>query len=222
MHIRAVFLSMFAILLLSGLFMTAKSAQNKKDSFIDFEDVKAGSLPDGWSSQLTGRGKPGKWAVVDDGGNRVLAQLSGKGRGYHFNMAILDAPTYKDLEYTVRFKAISGREDQGGGPVWRFQDADNYYIARANPLEDNFRVYKVVNGRRIQMDSARLKVTSGKWHSIRIRMKGDHMECYYDGRKYLEANDRTFRNSGKIGVWTKADSVAYFDDLSVRNLDEAR
>jgi hypothetical protein len=100
--------------------------------------------------------------------------------------------------------------------VWRYQDSNNYYIARANPLEDNFRVYKVVDGKRIQMDSARMKVTSGEWHTIKVIAREDQIQCIYDGQSNLEVKDDTFQESGRVGLWTKADAVTYFDDLEVR------
>ncbi|RMF42810.1 MAG: hypothetical protein D6751_11525, partial [Deltaproteobacteria bacterium] len=103
---------------------------------------------------------------------------------------------------------------RGGGPVWRYQDADNYYICRANPLENNFRVYKVVNGNRRMMRTVNLKITSNQWHTIKIENIGDSIKCYYDGKLYLKAKDKTFRH-GKIGVWAKADAVTYFDHLKV-------
>ena len=127
---------------------------------------------------------------------------------------MIEDTDYSNLELGVKFKAVSGREDQGGGPVWRYQDPDNYYIARANPLENNFRVYKVVNGRRKQLDSVKIKVTPGEWHTIRIINKGDRIQCYYDAKLFLEVSDNTFKK-GKIGLWTKADAITYFDNLEV-------
>jgi hypothetical protein len=115
----------------------------------------------------------------------------------------------------VKFKAVEGTEDQGGGLIWRYQDPDNYYIARANPLEDNFRMYRVVQGSRRQLKGAYIKVASGIWHTMRIVAKDDRMECFYDDKKYMEVRDATFRR-GKIGLWTKADAVTHFDDLRVR------
>ncbi len=187
-----------------------------------FEADAVGSLPEGWSNQLTGRGKPGRWEVVEDktapSGTHVLAQLSEEGAGYHFNLAVAEDTRYKDLELEVKFKPVKGREDRGGGPVWRFIDANNYYICRANPLESNFRVYKVVNGVRKMMQSARVEIPSGVWHSLKVVMKGNHIQCWYDGKKYLDVVDNTFPNAGKIGLWTKADAVTYFDNLEVEEL----
>ena len=117
---------------------------------------------------------------------------------------------------SVAFKAMRGDEDRGGGLVWRYQDADNYYLARMNPLEDNFRVYKVEGGKRTQLGTKDdLKVPSGEWHTIAITQVGDQIACSLDGTKYLEVKDDTFPKAGKVGLWTKADAQTYFDELKV-------
>ena len=189
----------------------------------DFNNDKQGEIAGGFSNQLTGKGGPGKWEVITDdtatSTPNVIAQTSQEYFGYHFGMAVNDNEVYDDFELIVKFKGVTGEEDQGGGPVWRYQDNNNYYIARANPLEDNYRVYKVVNGKRIQMDSVRLKVTSGEWHTIKILARKSRIQCFYDGQLYLEVTDDTFLNKGKIGLWTKADAVTYFDDLEVRPIE---
>jgi len=184
-----------------------------------FDQAPAGQLPSGVSTQQTGGGTLPKWEVLADSTApsppHVLAQRSQTNSGEGFNLAVIEDSDYQDLELEVRFKAVEGSEDRGGGLVWHYQDPDNYYIARANPLEDNFRIYRVVRGVRRQMGSAYFKVTSGGWHTMRIVARGDRMECFYDGTKYLEVRDTTFQR-GKIGLWTKADAVTYFDDLRVR------
>jgi len=116
----------------------------------------------------------------------------------------------------VAFKAVRGKKDQGGGIVWRYKDANNYYIACINPLEDNYRVYKVVDGKRTQLQTKeRLKVPAGEWHDLKIKTKGDRIECFLDGKKELDTKDGTFTDAGKIGLWTKADAQTEFDDLRV-------
>ena len=183
-----------------------------------FDQGRAGQLPSGLSAQKTGSGTLPKWEVVTDSTApsppNALAQRSKENSGEHFNLAVVEDSDYQDLELEVKFKAVEGAEDQGGGLVWRYQDPGNYYIARANPLEDNFRIYKVVRGVRRQLKGAYIKVTSGAWHAMRIVAKGDQMECFYDGKQYLAVRDTTFKR-GKIGLWTKADSVIYFDDFTV-------
>jgi len=189
----------------------------------NFDNEKRGEIADGFSNQVTGKGGPGKWEVIKDdtasGTSNVIAQTSQEYFGYHFSMAVNESEIYDDFELVVKFKGVKGKEDQGGGPVWRYQDNNNYYIARANPLENNYRVYKVVDGKRIQMDSARLKVISGEWHTIKVLVRKDQIRCFYDGQPYLEVKDDTFLKKGKIGLWTKADAVTYFDDLEIKPIE---
>jgi hypothetical protein len=189
--------------------------QTRTDSVFMFDADEVGKMPVGWTNFYTGKGNSGKWEIRDDGGNKVLAQVSQENFGYHFDVIVLDRPDYQNLEITVKFKGVKGGEDQGGGPVWRYQDADNYYIARANPLENNFRLYKVIEGNRKQLASADIDIPTGEWHTIKIWMVADHIECFYDGKNYLDVNDDTFKNSGKVGLWTKADAFTYFDDLKI-------
>ena len=184
----------------------------------NFDKDPAGTIPAGWSNQKTGKGGLGSWAVQADptapSKPNVLTQTSKENFGYHFNVAVAENSDFSDLEIELKFKALTGKEDQGGGPVWRYQDADNYYICRANPLESNFRVYKVVNGNRKQMKSATVDIPSNVWHTIKVKNVGDHIQCWYDGKLYLEVTDNTFK-SGKVGLWTKADAVTSFDDFTI-------
>ena len=114
---------------------------------------------------------------------------------------------FKNLEYPSPSRRFHGNLDQGGGIVWRFQDHENYYIARMNPLEDNYRVYKVVAGKRIQLQTKEgLKVPAGQWHTLKIAMQGDRIECFLDGAKQLDVRDEAFQQAGKVGLWTKADA----------------
>ncbi len=116
----------------------------------------------------------------------------------------------------MRLFAVEGVDDQGGGVVWRARDGRNYYIARFNPLEDNFRVYHVVNGVRTQLQSADVKRTPG-WHALRVRHVGDHISCELDGKELLDVKDRTFSEAGMIGLWSKADARSRFDELTLRS-----
>ena len=158
-----------------------------------------------------------KWVVIADPSApskpNVVAQNSTDKTDYRFPLLIADEGSFRDLNLSVRFKAISGSIDRAGGLVFRLRDPNNYYIVRANALENNYRLYHVVNGRRSQFAGANLKVTSGEWHELRVEVLGDKITCYYDGNKKIEATDDTFKEPGKIGLWTKADSVTYFDDL---------
>jgi hypothetical protein len=134
-----------------------------------------------------------------------------------YNVALVEGTRFGDLELRVMLKAVAGEIDRGGGLVWRAKDARNYYIARYNPLEANFRVYKVVDGVREQLGTAEAAVPDG-WRALRVRMKGDDIECELDGSVRLHARDATFRDAGAIGFWTKADARTRFDDLVAREL----
>ena len=163
------------------------------------------------------------WKIVEDKdapkGPKVLAQTSADAPGAVFNLCVNDKAKFKDLDLSVAFKAVAGEVDQGGGPVWRYQDAENYYVARVNPLEDNFRVYKVVAGKRIQLGTAKVEAAKNKWHTIRVVQKGDHIQCYLNGKMHLDVKDDAFKDAGKIGLWTKADAQTYFDELVVRKAE---
>src|SRR5215471_14706803 len=145
----------------------------------------------------------------------VVAQTSTDKTDYRFPLLIADDGSFQDLDLRVKFKAVSGEVDRAGGLVFRLKDANNYYIVRANALEDNYRLYHVIEGKRRQFAGANFKVTSGEWHELRVECVGNKIICYYDGAKKIEATDDTFKDGGKIGLWTKADSVTYFDDLKV-------
>ena len=178
----------------------------------DFEETAVGGLPAGVEAAR------GSWEIRElpdaPAGKKVLVQTA-RNRGATFNLAVLAEVQARDLDLSVQLKALEGREDQGGGLVWRYRDAWNYYIARANPLEKNFRVYKVVAGRRLLLQSAPLAIAPG-WHRLRVTMRGSQIECFFDGKSYLKVSDDTFREAGRIGLWTKADAVTAFDDLQVQ------
>jgi len=196
--------------------------ENEEETVFNFDSDAVGSLPEGWSNQKTGKGGLGKWSVMADptapSQPNVLAQASKENPGYHFNVAVAEETSFSDVEIELQFKAIDGQEDQGGGPVWRYKDADNYYVCRANPLESNFRVYKVVDGNRKQMQSAKVDIPANVWHSLKVKNVGNHIQCWYDGKLYLDVTDESF-TSGKVGLWTKADAVTWFDDVKVENAD---
>jgi hypothetical protein len=192
------------------------------ETTITFNKNELGTVPSGWSNYSTGRGKLGQWEVLNDTGTKVLAQTSKENFGYHFDVIVNDQLSYRDLEFTLKLKGVEGNEDQGGGPVWRYQDANNYYVARANPLENNYRVYKVVDGNRKMLKSIDIDVTTGQWYIIKIIMKGNNIECYLNSKLQLSTTDNTFPNTGKIGLWTKADAVTYFDDLKITTLNNGK
>jgi 3-keto-disaccharide hydrolase len=182
-----------------------------------FDGDTLGQLPAKFHTAKTGGGAQEKWSVMADptapSKPKVVAQTSTDQTDYRFPLLIADEGSFQDLDLSVKFKAVSGSIDRAGGLVFRLKDPNNYYIVRANALENNFRLYHVVNGRRSQFAGANLKVTSGEWHELRIEAVRNKITCYYDGAKKIEATDDTFKEAGKVGLWTKADSVTYFDDL---------
>jgi hypothetical protein len=177
----------------------------------NFDKDPTGKIATNWSQAS------GTWRVVADptapSKPNVLAQVSQNHTGSYFNVAVANQPSLKDVTISVRSRAVAGQEDQGGGPVWRYRDLRNYYIARHNNLEDNYRVYKVVNGRRIQLGSARVGARTGTWHTLKVTMSGNHIQCFFDGRNYLDVKDDTFKDAGKVGLWTKADAQTHFDNF---------
>ncbi len=183
----------------------------------NFDSDTVGATPAKFHSARTGQGAASKWEVLAEPSApskpNVVAQISTDKTDYRFPLLIADQGSFKDLELSVKFKAVSGEVDRAGGLVFRLKDANNYYIVRANALEDNYRLYHVINGSRKQFAGANFKVTSGPWHELRVECVGNKIICYYDGTKKIEATDDTFKDAGKVGLWTKADSVTYFDDL---------
>ncbi|MGO9110825.1 MAG: family 16 glycoside hydrolase, partial [Thermoguttaceae bacterium] len=184
---------------------------------LSLDKAKVGELPEGWSAAKTGEGPGSVWKVLEDkNGKKVLAQISDQGPNRFFNLCVAENTSFTDIDLTAAFKAVAGKLDQGGGLVWRYKDADNYYIARMNPLEDNYRVYKVVAGKRAQLGSVDVKIPSGEWHTLRVVHKADHIQCYLDGKPYLDVKDDTFKDAGKIGFWTKADAQTYFANMQAK------
>jgi len=194
-------------------------AEPGKEVIYNFDSDLAGAASKAFHPALTGRGGPPQWLVKADdtapSKPNVVAQTSTDTTDYRFPLLIADNDSFRDLDLSVKFKAVSGKVDQAGGLVFRLKDANNYYIVRANALEDNYRLYHVVAGHRVQFASSNFKVTSGVWHELHVEAVGNNFTCYFDGVKKIEATDNTFKDAGRIGLWTKADSVTYFDDLRV-------
>jgi hypothetical protein len=188
---------------------------------VDLAAVQPGGLPKGFVAARTGHGAPAAWAVVEDPtarGGRALAQTSTDRTDYRFPLAISQNVSAANLEITVRFKAVSGQVDRAGGIAVRLADPNNYYVVRANALEDNVNLYRVLKGVRTQIRGMRTKVISGEWHTLGLRAEGDRFAVTFDGKPLFTAEDRTFTEPGKVALWTKADSVTRFDDLTIRLL----
>jgi 3-keto-disaccharide hydrolase len=209
-----------SVLFVVGVALMAHAATRT----VDFTQDAVDQPPKGFEfGHTAGAGKPGKWIVQADGSNKVLAQADPDSTRARFPVAVLSDVSTADVDLSVRFKPISGRVDQAGGLVWRYQNQDNYYIVRANALEDNVVLYKVEGGKRTDLPlkgegrtyGKKTDVPAGRWSSLRVVANGRVFEVYFNGAKLYEVEDATFTNPGKVGVWTKADSVTQFDDLTV-------
>jgi hypothetical protein len=191
-------------------------------SFLGFDSDAPGSAPPGFAFGRTGSGAPGRWLVKAEVGSpsgaNVLAQLDADNTSFRFPVAVATAPRARDVRVSVRCNVVSGRVDQACGLVARYADQNNYLVTRANALENNVRLYTVKGGRRHQLASADVLVTAGEWHTYRFEVRGDRLEVFWDDKRLIEHRDSTITNAGLSGVWTKADSIAYFDDLAIEAL----
>ena len=188
------------------LFSPLYAADDAKQTWT-FDNDETGAIAKGFTNEV------GEWKVARSDNGKALAQ-SAKNPNSVFNVTLISGTNAKDVDLTVRMKAIAGEHDQGGGLVWRAKDSKNYYLARYNPLEDNYRLYHVVEGKRTLVQNVDIPHSDG-WHTLRVTMAGDQITCYYDGKKYNEAKDSTFPEAGKIGLWSKADAQSHFDDLTL-------
>jgi hypothetical protein len=179
----------------------------------NFDSTSPGALPQGWEAGVTGSGNP-RWAVGADptapSGKNVLQQTGGG----TFPWCVKKNASLADGFVEVKFKPLSGREDQAGGVVWRWKDGNNYYVARANALEDNVSLYHTTNGRRITIKYVDAPVARNVWHTLRVDFKDQHISVSLDGKRYIDLDDTHIAGPGAVGVWTKADSVTSFDDFS--------
>jgi 3-keto-disaccharide hydrolase len=191
---------------------------------VDFEQDTVGQPPKGFIFGHTRKvGMPGRWVVQQEGGGKYLAQLDADGTRNRFPVAVLADVSGADVDLSVRFRPVSGRVDQAAGLVWRYQNEDNYYIVRANALEGNVVLYKVQNGQRTDLPvkgegrtyGKSAKVPGGQWSTLRVTATGPRFDVYFNGAKLYEVEDATFEGPGRVGVWTKADSITHFDDLAV-------
>jgi hypothetical protein len=180
---------------------------------VNFDDAKVGEAPTGWTATKTGNGAA-KWTVEKDDTAPSKPNVLKQSGEATYPVCIKDDTSLKDRFVEVKFKPVAGKEDQAGGVIWRAKDADNYYIARANALEDNVTIYHTIKGKRVSFKNTNTKVASGVWHTLRVDFAGNKFTVTFDGKKVIEASDDSFADSGKVGVWTKADSVTLFDDFS--------
>jgi hypothetical protein len=186
-----------------------------------FDRDQKGDSPEGFFAFQTGRGSRIKWLVKNEPSSSdqhlVVAQVPARKKVAPFQILLLGGGDYQDIEVSTRFKPVSGKKAQVGGIVLRYQNPNNYYVAQIDALKDNFSLSRFVRGRSIPITSTTLKIAPEKWHTLKIRYKGDEFEGYLDDKLYVKAKDATFER-GKVGLWTKKDSVTYFDDLGINIL----
>jgi hypothetical protein len=213
-------LFMVVVVVVSGATILVRGATRK----VDFSDDTPGQPPKGFEFGHTAKtGAPGKWVIQAEGANNYLVQTDPDSARSRFPVAVLSDVSAADVDLSVRVKPVSGRVDQAAGLVWRYRDQDNYYIVRANALEDNVVLYKVENGKRIDLPvkgegrtyGKKADVAAGQWSTLQVIATGPLFEVHFNGTKLYEVEDGTFTQAGKVGVWTKADSVTQFDDLTV-------
>lgn len=180
---------------------------------INFDNDKPGDLPAGWTAGVTGRGTP-KWAVEADTGAASAPNVLKQSGSGTFPYCVLKDTALTDGYVEVKFKPLSGREDQAGGVIWRFKNGDNYYVARANALENNVSLYYTENGSRKTLKYVDAPVPRNVWHTLRVEFAGQSIKVILDGKAYIDYKDSHIAGSGSVGVWTKADSVTVFDDFS--------
>ena len=187
-------------------------------TMIPIATMTVGAPPAEFEFVRTGQGGVGAWSVVADvrsEGGRAIEQTDTDATDYRFPLAVYRPLLVRDVDVTLRFKAVEGKIDRAGGIAVRLSDADNYYVVRANALEDNVRFYRVVQGRREQLEGANLKVTANEWHQLGLRVVGDRFAVTFDGRALFNTSDKTFTEPGRIALWTKADSVTRFDNIAI-------
>jgi hypothetical protein len=188
---------------------------------IAIEKMDVGAAPADFDFGLTGQGKPGQWVVTSDAsatGGRAIEQSSADRTDYRFPLAIYKPFSAQNVDVSVRFKAVAGSVDRAGGVALRLVDFNNYYVARANALEDNVRFYRVSNGRRIQIAGANLKVSHNEWHTLGLKAEGESFTVTFDGKELYLATDKSITAAGRVALWTKADSITRFDRIEIKTL----
>ena len=190
-------------------------------TMIPIEKMAVGAPPAEFEFGRTGQGAPGQWVVVEDStatASRAIEQSSTDRTDFRFPLAIYQPLTARNVEVTLRFKPLAGKVDRAGGIAVRVTSPNDYYLVRANALEDNVRFYRIVKGRREQLASANVKVASGQWHALGLKAENDRFTVTFNGKTLHSTNDRTFSAAGRIALWTKSDSVTRFDQISVQPL----
>ncbi len=179
----------------------------------NFDSAATGQAPPGWMATQTGSGHA-KWTIEKDDTAPSKPNVLKQSGEATYPVCIKNDTSLKDGFVEVKFKPVAGKEDQAGGVIWRCKDTDNYYIARANALEDNVTIYHTIKGKRVSFKNVNTKVAPNQWHTLRVDFSGDHFIVTFDGKKVIDAKDDSFKDAGQVSVWTKADSVTLFDDFT--------
>jgi glycosyl hydrolase family 59 (putative galactocerebrosidase) len=214
---------LFAVVFITVVLLTSahESLSQSAATVVAIANMEIGTVPTDFKFARTGQGGPGKWMVVSDEtafAGRAIEQSSADRTDYRFPLAIFDPIVAKNVDVSLKFKPVAGRVDQAGGIAVRVADADNYYIVRANALEDHVHFYRVVRGRREKIDGMNTKVAGNEWHSLGLKAHGDRFTVEFDGKTLFTTTDKTFAGVGKIALWTKADSVTRFDQIAINVL----
>jgi hypothetical protein len=215
-------LAIVVVVAVGAAFVTDISAAQKAPTQVDIAAMQPGLAPPGFTFWRTGTGEAAEWRVVADptaAGQKAIAQTSKDTTDYRFPLAIYQPVSTRNVDVVLRFKPVGGTVDQAGGIAVRLTTPDDYYVVRANALEDNVRFYRVVKGRREQLKGANTKVATGQWHTLGLHAEGDRFTVSFDGKPLFTAEDKTFAGPGKVALWTKADSVTHFDKISITPLD---
>ena len=209
-------------ILVGNIAMPRFSSAQESAVLVDIDATPVGAAPIGFQFGRTGQGAAGDWRVVGDASavaGKAIAQVSPDRTDYRFPLAIYQPLSAKDVEATVRFKPIDGRIDQAGGIAVRLTSPDDYYVVRANALENNVRFYLVARGRREQIAGIDIPVIGGRWHMLGLRAEGSRFTVSYDGRVLFTAFDDRYADTGRVGLWTKADSITHFDTIAITPLE---
>jgi hypothetical protein len=215
-------LAFLAFAVIGGTLVTGSSVAQKASTQVDIAAMQPGLEPPGFTFGRTGSGAAAEWRVVADpsaAAQKAIAQVSTDTTDYRFPLAVYQPISAKDVDVVVRFKPIAGTVDQAGGIALRLTTPDDYYVVRANALEDNVNFYRVVKGRRSQIKGFDARVATGQWHALGLRAEGERFTVTFDGKTLFTTEDKTFADAGKVALWTKADSVTHFEAISITPLD---
>ncbi len=209
-------------LAIGGALVPAISDAQKAQTQVDVAAMQPGIAPPRFTFWRTGNGAAAEWQVIADptaAGQKAIAQTSRDTTDYRFPLAVYQPISAKNVDVVVRFKPVAGTVDQAGGIAIRLTTPDDYYVVRANALEDNVNFYRVVKGRRSQIKGFETKVAGNQWHTLGLRAEGERFTMSFDGKTLFTVEDKTYADAGKVALWTKADSVTHFDVISITPLD---